>query len=757
MTPTTSELSRVMAASNADRSAASQSIPLILAECKRHGITDRAQIAYILATAEHESGLQPIPEIWGPTSAQRRYEGRSDLGNTQPGDGFRYRGRGFIQITGRDRYSAWSKELDIDLVGDPDKALEPAIAARILVQGMKEGGFRPVGKGSVRGGYRLGEFIHEGSRIDFKGARNIVNYPDPEQAADIVKRANKYYEVLKTVDRNRLYTELVEQTPTNSSNTQPQARQPILRMGSRGEAVVQLQMQLQQRGYSVGPDGADGIFGSATEIAVKKFQEDRDLRPINGIVGPQIWQGLEKPLPAQQKSSQQLGSYEEIKLDVPWFSQGISAEDDIIDATHERGAYKVSGQSLYRIEADQEIPIAYYNTTTKAIRGSQSCLSAAQAMAGAAGTVIDSDASKDIQIIGSSGITKADKAKQALNYIDSQLQKGRAVIVGVHYQPGSPNTDQVTDHYVVITGRSRDGNGNTYYSYNDSATRDRSHSQSHFIVDGSGKLVDPQGYLGAYQMSQVLGNDERRSQSAAARPVGVVAGLTAANAAETLLDQAQPAADSSRTYQGSTYRIHEQGSTLRIFAQGRGEILSVENGKLTSSKVTSSDVFILSQVAHQVRFGRLAQGKPVHSVSAADLKAMNMANAAQTLLEHRAKVTQDGNRSFDGHTYDIEQRGSSFCIKAQGRGEILKIEAGKVVVNKVTDADVSSLSKVAHQLNQMPKSAASRSPIGEGLDKLNTVAAAISKESSSSPVVKPAHQSLADEFTMMPDQEMTLG
>ena len=101
-----------------------------------HGIGTPLRMAAFLAQLAHESGeLQFMEEIWGPTAAQKRYEPPGDLarrlGNTQPGDGRRFKGRGPIQITGRANYKTFGDLMGLDLAGNPDQAATPEVGFAI--------------------------------------------------------------------------------------------------------------------------------------------------------------------------------------------------------------------------------------------------------------------------------------------------------------------------------------------------------------------------------------------------------------------------------------------------------------------------------------------------------------------------------------------------------------------------------------------------------------------------------------------------
>jgi putative chitinase len=154
-------------------------IDAILDEWDAEGLTDNRWLAYMLATAYHETAqhMQPITEFGGVHYFDKYDTGAlaARLGNTPEadGDGYRYRGRGLVQITGHANYQKFG------LADDPDKALEPKTATKIMFLGMINGMFT---------GKKLKDYFHDIS-ADWVNARRIINGLDKANAvADYGKK-----------------------------------------------------------------------------------------------------------------------------------------------------------------------------------------------------------------------------------------------------------------------------------------------------------------------------------------------------------------------------------------------------------------------------------------------------------------------------------------------------------------------------------------------------------------------------------------
>ena len=213
-----------------------------------YGITTPLRMCHLMAQLAHESdGFRTTREYHDGSN----YEGRRDLGNTKPGDGKRYRGRGLIQLTGRANYRDAGNALG-ELYQDAP-GLVSDFPDALLVS------------------------------LWFWKRNDLSRLADKDDLKGVTRRINGG---LNGLDDRRRYLDRAKRIWDNNDDTRP-----ILRRGSDYASEVRdLQKRLDVT--------VDGIFGPETEAAVKKFQDSAGLY-VDGIVGPKTWASfgnrVEKP------------------------------------------------------------------------------------------------------------------------------------------------------------------------------------------------------------------------------------------------------------------------------------------------------------------------------------------------------------------------------------------------------------------------------------------------------------------------------
>lgn len=142
-------------------------LPLVLGALEEAGLTTTAMVLTAIATIRVETGrFAPIGEYVSRYNTSPGgqpfdlYDFRDDLGNGAAGDGARYKGRGFVQLTGKANYRYFGEKIGIDLIADPDKANEPGTAGKLLAAFLKAKEIR------------IKQALAEG---DFATARRAVN------------------------------------------------------------------------------------------------------------------------------------------------------------------------------------------------------------------------------------------------------------------------------------------------------------------------------------------------------------------------------------------------------------------------------------------------------------------------------------------------------------------------------------------------------------------------------------------------------
>ncbi len=230
---------------------------VLAATLDSYAINTRLRIAHFLGQTCHESaGFRTTEEF----ASGEAYEFRADLGNDKPGDGPRYKGRGLLQLTGKANYREYGEKLGANLVDNPELAGDPVMSLRIACEYWK--------KRNLNAACDDDDLIAVTRKIN--GGTNGLE--DRRQATSRAKAAIARLEGILLQG---------EAPPTEG--------RPVLRRGSRGDAVVALQELLRKRGFML---GIDGDFGAGTEVAVAAFQRDRGL-DVDGVVGRATWTALD--------------------------------------------------------------------------------------------------------------------------------------------------------------------------------------------------------------------------------------------------------------------------------------------------------------------------------------------------------------------------------------------------------------------------------------------------------------------------------
>jgi len=190
-------------------------VETILDEAQRRG-TPLRHLAYALGTARHEVGSAMAPisenlnysakrltEVWPsrfPSTgsakpyannpqrlANKVYADRMGNGPEASGDGWRYRGRGYPQVTGEANYAKVSPFVGIDLIADPDRLMEPRIAAIAMLEGMKRGTFTTK---------KFSDYL-DGDNPRWSSARAIINGDVETNGLKVAGYAGKFAEALR--------------------------------------------------------------------------------------------------------------------------------------------------------------------------------------------------------------------------------------------------------------------------------------------------------------------------------------------------------------------------------------------------------------------------------------------------------------------------------------------------------------------------------------------------------------------------------
>jgi putative chitinase len=198
-------------------------LPLVRRALTERGLVDKAMILMALATMRAEcaafdlTGEVPSPlNTVAPGPPFNKYDWRQDLGNMGPPDGARFRGRGFIQLTGRKNYKFYGDMLGYNLVGNPDLANTPQPAAQILAAYLKQN------EPSIRSALATGD-LAAARRIVNGGLNGLDGFRAAYMVGDLLIRDHDSDVALSRESQRRRETRKVKEVKA-ASNSPPTSR-----------------------------------------------------------------------------------------------------------------------------------------------------------------------------------------------------------------------------------------------------------------------------------------------------------------------------------------------------------------------------------------------------------------------------------------------------------------------------------------------------------------------------------------------------
>lgn len=223
----------------------------------KYEVNNYLRACHFLAQAAHEAASFRTLEEYASGAA---YEGRKDLGNTQKGDGVRYKGRGIFQLTGRANYRTIGAKIGMDLENNPELAESPEVSVL--------------------------------TALEYWKSRNLNPLADADNVEAITRKINGGLNGFD--DRKKYLAKCKQVIPKNFSFAVPKPFEPsppspvdplappivVAKLGDNSPYIADLQQMLVRKGWKI---ATDGTFGPKTEQAVKEFQQKNGLKVTGQI------------------------------------------------------------------------------------------------------------------------------------------------------------------------------------------------------------------------------------------------------------------------------------------------------------------------------------------------------------------------------------------------------------------------------------------------------------------------------------------